>query len=153
MRHVRLLIALLLLHSVVLAQTRQLSGFVKDKAGTGIPAVTVKVKGKPNQTVTDINGAFSLQVPTGQLQLVATSIGYSDATIDVAADQSEVAFAMTESGQQLGEVVVTALGISKESKKVGYSVSTVVGDQLNQAREINVANSLSGRVAGLKVSG
>jgi TonB-linked SusC/RagA family outer membrane protein len=153
MRHVRLLIALLLLHSAVLAQTRQLSGFVKDKAGTGIPAVTIKVQGKPNQTVTDINGAFSLQVPTGPLQLVATSIGYGDATINVAADQTEVAFTMQESGQQLGEVVVTALGISKESKKVGYSVSTVVGDQLNQAREVNVANSLSGRVAGLKVSG
>jgi TonB-linked SusC/RagA family outer membrane protein len=153
MRHVRLLIALLLLHSVVLAQTRQLSGFVKDKAGTGIPAVTIKVKGKPNQTVTDINGAFSLQVPTGNLQLVASSVGYGEATIDVAAEQSEVAFTMQESQEQLGEVVVTALGISKEARKVGYSVSTVVGDQLNQARETNVANSLSGRVAGLKVTG
>lgn len=153
MRHVRLLIALLLLHSVVLAQTRQLSGVVKDKAGTGIPAVTVKVKGKPNQTVTDINGAFSLQVPTGNIQLVASSVGYGEATINVAADQNEASFTMQESQEQLGEVVVTALGISKEAKKVGYSVSTVAGDQLNQARETNVANSLSGRVAGLKVSG
>src|ERR1044072_5612406 len=153
MRHVRLLIALLLLHSVVLAQTRQLSGFVKDKAGTGIPAVTVKVKGKPNQTVTDINGAFSLQVPTGNIQLVASSVGYGETTINVAADQNEAAFTMQESQEQLGEVVVTALGISKEAKKVGYSVSTVAGDQLNQARETNVANSLSGRVAGLKESG
>jgi TonB-linked SusC/RagA family outer membrane protein len=153
MRHVRLLIAFLLLHSAVLAQTRQISGSVKDKAGTGIPAVTIKVKGKPNQTVTDINGAFSLQVPTGNIQLVASSVGYGESTIDVAADQSNVSFTMEESTQQLGEVVVTALGISKEARKVGYSVSTVVGDQLNQARETNVANSLTGRVAGLKVSG
>lgn len=153
MRHVRLLIAFLLLHSAVLAQTRQISGSVKDKAGTGIPAVTIKVKGNPNQTVTDINGAFSLQVPTGKIQLVATSVGYGETTVDVAADQSDVAFTMAESGEQLGEVVVTALGISKEARKVGYSVSTVVGDQMNQARETNVANSLSGRVAGLKVSG
>ncbi|OQP53663.1 SusC/RagA family TonB-linked outer membrane protein [Niastella populi] len=153
MRHVRLLIAFLLLHSAVLAQTRQISGSVKDKAGTGIPAVTIKVKGKANQTVTDINGAFSLQVPTGKIQLVATSVGYGETTVDVAADQSDVAVTMSESGEQLGEVVVTALGISKEARKVGYSVSTVVGDQLNQARETNVANSLSGRVAGLKVSG
>jgi TonB-linked SusC/RagA family outer membrane protein len=153
MRHVRLLIAFLLLHSAVLAQTRQISGSVKDKAGTGIPAVTIKVKGNPAQTVTDINGAFSLQVPSGNIQLVATSIGYGEKTVDVAADQSDVSFAMEESTEQLGEVVVTALGISKEARKVGYSVSTVVGDQLNQARETNVANSLSGRVAGLKVSG
>lgn len=153
MRHVRLLIALLLMHSVVLAQTRQISGSVKDKAGTGIPAVTIKVKGKPNQTVTDINGAFSLQVPSGNIQLVASSVGYGEKTVDIAADQSDVSFAMEESTEQLGEVVVTALGISKEARKVGYSVSTVVGDQLNQARETNVANSLSGRVAGLKVSG
>lgn len=153
MRHVRLLIAFILLHSAVLAQTRQVSGFVKDKAGTGIPSVTVKVKGKNIQTVTDIGGAFSLQAPSGNIQLVASSIGFSEQTIDVAAGQSNVAITMEESGQQLGEVIVTALGISKESKKVGYSVSTVAGDQLNQARETNVANSLSGRVAGLKVSG
>src|SRR5262245_12740219 len=124
MRHVRLLIAFLLLHSAVLAQ-RQISGSVKDKAGTGIPAVTIKVKGKPNQTVTDINGAFSLQVPSGNIQLVASSVGYAEKTVDVAADQSDVGFSMEESGQQLGEVVVTALGISKEARKVGYSVSTV----------------------------
>jgi TonB-linked SusC/RagA family outer membrane protein len=153
MRHVRLLIAFMLLHSAVLAQNRQVSGAVKDKVGTGIPSVTVKVKGKNIQTVTDISGAFSLQVPAGNIQLVASSVGYGETTIDVPASQSNVAITMEESGQQLGEVVVTALGISKESRKVGYSVSTVQGDQLTQARESNVAASLSGRVAGLKVSG
>jgi TonB-linked SusC/RagA family outer membrane protein len=154
MRHVHLLIAFILLHSAVLAQNRQISGAVKDKAGTGIPSVTVKVKGKNIQTVTDINGAFSLQVPAGNIQLVASSVGFTETTIDVPASQSSVAITMQESGgEQLGEVIVTALGISKEARKVGYSVSTVAGDQLNQARETNVANSLSGRVAGLKVSG
>ena len=154
MRHVHLLIAFILLHSAVLAQNRQISGAVKDKAGTGIPSVTIKVKGKNIQTVTDINGAFSLQVPAGNIQLVASSVGFTETTIDVPASQSSVAITMQESGgEQLGEVIVTALGISKEAKKVGYSVSTVAGDQLNQARETNVANSLSGRVAGLKVSG
>ncbi|WP_207514495.1 SusC/RagA family TonB-linked outer membrane protein [Longitalea luteola] len=154
MRHVHLLIAFILLHSAVLAQTRQLSGSVKDKAGAGIPAVTIKVQGQNNQTVTDINGAFSLQVPTGNIRLVATSVGYGEQTIDVAENQANISITMEEgTAQQLGEVVVTALGISKEARKVGYSVSTVVGDQLNVARETNVANSLSGRVAGLKVTG
>lgn len=153
MRHVRLLIAFLMLHSAVLAQTRLISGSVKDKAGTGIPAVSITVKGQNIQTVTDMNGAFSLQAPSGNIQLVATSVGYGESTIDVPANESNVAITMEESREQLGEVIVTALGISKEARKVGYSVSTVVGDQLNQARETNVANSLSGRVAGLKVSG
>jgi TonB-linked SusC/RagA family outer membrane protein len=153
MRHVRLLIAFILLHSAVLAQTRQITGSVKDNAGTGIPSVTIKVKGKNIETVTDMGGAFSLQAPSGKIQLVATSVGYGAATIDVGANESNVSITMEEAGQQLGEVVVTALGISKDARKVGYSVSTVVGDQLNQARETNVANSLSGRVAGLKVSG
>lgn len=153
MRHVRLLIAFILLHAAVLAQNRQISGTVKDKAGTAIPSVTVKVKGKNNQTVTDINGVFSLQVPAGNIQLVTSSVGYSETITNVAASQSTVDIIMGESGEQLGEVIVTALGISKESRKVGYSVSTVAGDQLTQARETNVANSLSGRVAGLKVSG
>jgi TonB-linked SusC/RagA family outer membrane protein len=153
MRHVRLLIAFLLLHSAVLAQTRQITGSVKDKAGTGIPSVTIKVKGQNIETVTDMNGAFSLQAPSGKIQIVASSVGYAESTSTVAADESNVAITMEESGQQLGEVIVTALGISKEARKVGYSVSTVAGDQLNQAREVNVASSLSGRVAGLKVSG
>ncbi|OQP61330.1 SusC/RagA family TonB-linked outer membrane protein [Niastella vici] len=154
MRHVRLLIAFILLHSAILAQTRQISGSVKDKAGTGIPSVTVKVKGKNIETMTDMGGVFKLEVPAGKLQLVASSIGFSETTIDVGANESNVSITMGESsGQQLGEVIVTALGISKEARKVGYSVATVAGDQLNQARETNVANSLSGRVAGLKVTG
>ncbi|HEX6430285.1 MAG TPA: carboxypeptidase-like regulatory domain-containing protein, partial [Niastella sp.] len=152
MRHVRLLIAFILLHSAVLAQTRQITGSVKDKAGTGIPSVTIKVKGQNIETATDMKGVFRLQAPSGKLQLVASSVGYGETTIDVSDNESDVAITMEESGQQLGEVIVTALGISKEARKVGYSVSTVAGDQLNQARETNVANSLSGRVAGLKVS-
>lgn len=153
MRHVRLLIALLLLHSVVLAQTRQLSGFVKDKAGTGIPAVTINVKGTKVETVTDMNGAFSLQAPTGKIQLVASSVGFTTQTIDVGANESTVNVTLEQSTQELGEVVVTALGISKEAKKVGYSVTTVDAGLFNKARETNVANSLEGQVAGLSVRG
>jgi TonB-linked SusC/RagA family outer membrane protein len=153
MRHVRLLIAFLLLHSAVLAQTRQITGSVKDSAGTGIPSVTIKVKGKNIETVTDVNGVFRLQVPSGKVQLLASSVGYSDKTIDVPADESNVNVSLKEVGQELGEVVVTALGISKESKKVGYSVTTVEAGLMNKARETNVANSLAGQVAGLSVRG
>jgi TonB-linked SusC/RagA family outer membrane protein len=153
MRHVRLLIAFILLHSAVLAQTRQITGSVKDKAGTGIPSVTIKVKGNSIQTATDMNGAFNLQAPTGKVTLTASSVGFAEKTIDVGAGESSVTFTLEESSEQLGEVVVTALGISKESKKVGYSVTTVDAGLFNKARETNVANSLEGQVAGLSVRG
>jgi len=154
MRHVRLLIAFLLLHSALLAQTRQVSGSVKDKNGTGIPAVTIKVKGKDAQTITDVNGAFTLQgAPAGKFTIVASSVGFAEKSTEVAAGQNSISISLDETKQELGEVVVTALGISKESKKVGYAVSTVGGDQFNKARETNLALSLTGTVAGLNVHG
>jgi TonB-linked SusC/RagA family outer membrane protein len=153
MRHVRLLIALLLLHSAVLAQTRQLTGSVKDKTGAGLPSVTVKVKGKSIQTMTDPSGQFVLQVPSGNLQLEISSVGFAPKTVSVGTAESTVSINLDESGQQLGEVVVTALGITKESKKLGYSVTTVDASLMNKARETNIGNSLSGQVAGLSVRG
>src|SRR5688572_4009469 len=153
MRHVRLLIALLLLHSAVLAQTRQLTGSVKDKTGAGLPSVTVKVKGKSIQTMTDPSGQFVLQVPSGNLQLEISSVGFAPKTVSVGTAESTVSINLDESGQELGEVVVTALGITKESKKLGYSVTTVDASLMNKARETNIGNSLSGQVAGLSVRG
>lgn len=154
MRQLRLLTALLLFSSAVLAQTRQLSGTVKDsKSATALPSVTIKVKGRNIQTVTDVNGAFSLSVPTGRIQLEISSVGYGFKTVTVEENESNLQFSLDQGEQELSEVVVTALGITKQARKVGYAVTTVNGDMLNQARETNVANSLSGRVAGLSVRG
>lgn len=137
-----------------MAQTRQITGKVSNQAdNSGIVAASVKVKGRPIGTTTNADGFFSLQIPTGAVTLEITSAGFSRREIEVAADQSEINTALVESSEQLSEVVVTALGITKEQRKLGYSVTTVDGDQLNRAREVNVANSLSGRVAGLKVTG
>ncbi|MEP7258753.1 MAG: TonB-dependent receptor plug domain-containing protein, partial [Flavitalea sp.] len=154
MRHLRLLTAFLLLSSVALAQTRPLSGIIKDsKSGSGIPSVTVKVVGRNIQTITNGEGVFSLNVPTGNVTLEFSSIGYAPATSSVAAGDNSIALSLEPSTTNLSEVVVTALGISKESRKVGYSVTTVNAEDLNKARETNIGNSLSGRVAGLKVTG
>lgn len=154
MKNVRLLIALLLLHSAVFAQTRQITGSLKDsKSGDAILSATIKVKGKNIQTLTDANGSFSLSVPAGKLQLEISSIGYAPRTVAVQENESNLLFSLDLGEQELSEVVVTALGITKQQKKLGYAVTTVNGDLLNQARETNVANSLIGRVAGLKVQG
>ncbi|WP_298736418.1 SusC/RagA family TonB-linked outer membrane protein [uncultured Chitinophaga sp.] len=153
MRQLRLMIFTLLLSSVAFAQTRQLTGSIKDaKSGAPLPAVTVQVKGKNLATVTGADGAFTLKAPSGPLTLQVSLVGYGTKTMDVGPNESNIDLVMDESSTQLGELVVTALGISKESKKVGYAITKVDGSVMTQARETNVAYSLTGRVAGLSVS-
>ncbi|GAA0527738.1 SusC/RagA family TonB-linked outer membrane protein [Chitinophaga japonensis] len=144
----------MLLGSAAFAQTRQFTGSVKDaKTGDPLPAVTVQIKGKNIATVTGVDGNFSLQAPAGAFTLQVSLVGYGTRTMEVTAAQHNLDLVMDESSTQLGELVVTALGISKESKKVGFAVTKVDGSVMTQARETNVAYSLTGRVAGLSVSG
>jgi len=155
MRHLRLLVVAMLLSTVAFAQTRQVQGTVKDsKSGAPLGSVSIKVQGKNIFAITGADGAFTLKsVPEGEVTLETSLIGYTSKGIKLAPGQTSIDFTMEESSSQLGEVTVTALGISKESKKLGYSVTKVDGASLTQARETNVAYSLGGRVAGLSVSG
>src|SRR5882757_5316346 len=154
MRKFKFLLALLLVASGSWAQTRQLTGNIKDsKSGNSLPSVTVRVKGKNISAVTNSGGGFSLNVPAGTQVLEFSSVGYAPKSVTVEANESNVLISLDQSSAQLSEVIVTALGISKDAKKVGYAVSVVNGDQLNKARETNVALSLAGQVAGLNVHG
>lgn len=154
MRQLRLMIFMLLLSSAAFAQTRQLTGSIKDaKSGAPLPAVTVQVKGKNIATVSDGDGHFVLKAPAGAFTLQVSLVGYGTKTTEVTPDQTTIDLVLSESSTQLGELVVTALGISKESKKVGYSVTKVDGSLMTQARENNVGLSLAGRVAGVNVHG
>ncbi|MEP6748970.1 MAG: SusC/RagA family TonB-linked outer membrane protein [Bacteroidota bacterium] len=154
MRKLRFLALLLLLSSVVMAQTRLISGTIKDsKTGSPLPSVTVKVKGKNISALTNTDGGFSLNVPAGISSLEVSSVGYSAKTVSVDAGASTVEITMDASSAALSEVVVTALGISKQSRKLGYAVTSVNGDQLSKARETNVALGLEGQVAGLNIHG
>lgn len=153
MREFRLLVLMLLISSVLSAQTRQLSGLLKDsKTGSGIPAATLKVKGKNFSAVTDADGAFKMTVPEGAFQLEISSVGYTAKTVSVDANENGLMLSLDQGAGTMDEVVVTALGIVKEARKVGYAVTTVKNDALSVGRETNVGNALSGRVAGLKVS-
>jgi TonB-linked SusC/RagA family outer membrane protein len=148
------MIFMLLLSSVAFAQTRQLTGTIKDaKSGAPLPAVTVQVKGKNIATVSGADGSYLLKAPAGAFTLQVSLVGYGTKTMEVTPDQTTLDLVLSESSTQLGELVVTALGISKESKKVGYSVTKVDGSLMTQARETNVGLSLAGRVAGVNVHG
>jgi TonB-linked SusC/RagA family outer membrane protein len=154
MKKLDLLLILLLFNCAVFAQTRQVSGTVQDSASGGpVPSATVKVVGKNIIAATNADGTFSLTLPAGSAVLQVSSVGYSTQEVPVDATQNNLLIILGKASSELREVVVTALGISKDSRKVGYAVSTINGEQLNKARETNIANSLSGRVAGLKVTG
>jgi TonB-linked SusC/RagA family outer membrane protein len=127
----------------------RITGKITDEKGQPLPGVTVQVKGRQTAAVTDVNGNYNIEAPTNAI-LVITYVGY--ATQEIATNgRVELNINLTPSTSSLNEVVVTALGIKKDQKKLGYAVSTVNGNDLNQARETNVALSLEGRVAGLSV--
>ncbi len=119
--------------------------------GMPLPGVNVLLKGKTSGTTTDVDGRFSMEVGAGET-LTFSYIGYAVQEV-VVSNQTELNIALEEDVTNLQELVVTALGISKESRKLGYAVTTVNGDQLNKARETNVALSLAGTVPGLTVRG
>lgn len=152
-RHLTLLVIALLSYLGAISQNRSVSGVVTDADNKPVGAATVKVKGKPTSTVTNANGSFTISVPAGDVILEVSSVGYGLTTITVAEGSNSANISLAKSSQELSEVVITALGVTKASRKLGYSVSTVNAEQLTKARETNIANSLEGQVAGLSVRG
>ena len=127
-------------------QTAKVYGTVTDGTEPIIGA-SVKVKGTSQGTVTDLDGKFRLDVAPGT-ELVVSYVGYRDVTVKAAAGMKIV---LQEESTALSEVVVTALGIKRERKALGYGLAEVKGEELTKAKETNVINSLSGKVAGLVV--
>lgn len=135
---------------VVLAQ-RTITGKVVDSQGQPLIGVTVLVKGTTVGTATDVEGNFSLQVPNDQATLQLSYVGYTAQEI-IVGNQATINVTLAESSFMMNEVVVTALGIKRESKSLGYSTSTVNTAQITEARTVNVGNSLIGKIAGMNVT-
>jgi len=135
---------------VVLAQ-KAITGSVTDGQGQPLIGVTVFVKGTTVGTTTDANGKFSIQVPDEQSVIQLSYVGYTQQEI-VVGSQTSVNVKMEESSLMMSEVVVTALGIKREAKSLGYSTSTVNTAQITEARTVNVGNSLIGKIAGMNVT-
>jgi len=139
--------------STLLAQTVVITGTVASAIeGEGpIPGVTVQVKGTTIGTITDINGKYTLNVPQNATTLIFSYIGMKSQ--EVLINGRTVIDGILESDiLGLSEVVVTALGISREKKALGYSVQDVSGDEIAKAKETNVINSLQGRVSGAQIT-
>lgn len=136
--------------SLGLSAQRTVSGVVSDSGGEPLIGANVLVKGTTVGTITDIDGSYSIVVPEGYDQLVVSYTGF--ATQDINLGASNIVDIQLEQGLLLQEAVVTAFGIERERKELGYSVTTVDGDELTNARSGNVLDNLSGRVAGVRIN-
>lgn len=128
----------------------KVSGKVVDEKGEPLVGVSIRIKGTTTGTQTDTNGNFTLDADSKTV-LIVSYIGFATQEVTIGT-RTSLTISM-KSNANLNEVVVTALGIKKEQKKLGYSVSTVNGNTLDKAKESNVALSLEGRVAGLSING
>jgi TonB-linked SusC/RagA family outer membrane protein len=153
-KHTTLLALFLLLCScMAFGQGQTVTGTVSDEANKQpVAGATIVVKGTRISTTADATGAFKIAAPTQRVTLVISSIGF--ATKEVAATQGEaLTVNLSTDNRQLGEVVVTALGITRQSKSLVYATQTVPVSQLTEARDPNnVINSLQGKVANLEIT-
>lgn len=127
-----------------------IKGFVRDATGQPLAGVGIHLKNKTTGTQTDGNGHFSITAEPGEV-LQFSYLGYQTKEVTITS-ATTLTVALTEDARQITEVVVTALGVKKDRKVLGYSVTAIKGAELTQAREPNMINSLEGKVAGLNIS-
>ena len=143
------LAALLLTAVGAFAQTQVKGTVVSQEDGLPIVGATVMIVGTNEGTVTNVNGEFQLSVPSSGATLRISYLGMQ--TIDVTAART-MRIEMLSDSKVLNEVVVTALGISREQKTLGYSAQTIDSDQLTEGKLTDVTSALAGKVAGLQVN-
>ena len=147
-----LLVSFLFLASNVWAQDRTISGNISsDEDGSGLPGVNVIIKGTTVGTTTDVNGSYTLDVPSDGGTLVFSFIGLASQEVEIGA-RSVVDVVMSSEVEELQEVVVTALGITKEKAALGYAVTSVGGSQLEARPEADIARLLRGKVPGVDIT-
>src|SRR5690606_12934477 len=129
----------------------QVSGVINDEDGNPLPGANILEKGTINGVQSDFDGKFTLTVGNSNAVLLISYVGFITKEIPING-QLELTVILSESASRLDEVVVTALGISREKKGLGYAVQELKGDDINEARETNFVNSLSGKIAGVSIS-
>ncbi len=154
-KHIKILLftgILLSLSTLVQAQMRNVIGKVTDEEGAVLPGVSVLVKGTTKGTTTNAEGKYSLDISTESSVLIFSFIGYQPQEVQIN-NRTTIDVQLLADTKALQEVVVTALGIEKEKKALGYAIQSITSDNLTTARETNVVNQLAGKVAGVTVIG
>jgi len=151
--HIKLLFIFfwLLIPFSIIAQEITLSGAVLSQGDrTPLPGATVSIKGTSSGALTDVDGNFSITAKSGNI-LVVSFVGYETQSY-VIHNNEFLKIDLKENVSQLNEVVVTALGISKEKKSLGYAVQEIKSESISSAPESNLVNSLAGKIAGVQVT-
>ena len=152
MKQCLLTIFMLGLIASVSAQDRAVTGTVTAvDDGTTLPGVNVLVQGTTLGTITDVEGNYRITVPSDDAVLVYSFVGYESQNT-VVGSRSEVNVQLESDVAQLEDVVVTALGITKEKRTLTYSTQDVESQGLEEARTLNVTEGLSGKVAGIAIT-
>ncbi|WP_198673835.1 SusC/RagA family TonB-linked outer membrane protein [Chitinophaga alhagiae] len=128
-----------------------ITGKVTDEKNNPLPGVTIAVEGSSQGAISNADGSFSLRLPAGARALVFSFMGFTQQRVELTG-ATNLQVKLAESTKALSEVVVTALGIKRDKKALGYTVAELKGADLSQGKEANVANALSGKVAGVQVS-
>ncbi len=132
-------------------QQLTIRGKITDENGVVFPGVNIVVKGTTNGAVTNVDGAYTIEVPADATTLVFSFIGYATQEIEISG-RSNIDVLLKTDLTALDEVVITALGIEKSAKSIGYATSKVSADQLAINRTPNVMNTLQGKIAGVNIS-
>jgi len=132
-------------------QNITVSGTVTDSEGNPMPGVSVTVKGTAIGISTDLAGKYSIKVPSNESTLTFAFVGMKTTEM-VVGNQSVINLTMISDTKALGEVVVTALGITREKKTLGYAVQELNNTSLSEAKDNNIINTMSGKVAGIQVT-
>lgn len=133
-----------------LSQEKTISGTVSDPSALPLPGATVLVKGTTNGTSTDFDGNYTIKASLGET-LVISFVGYTTKEV-IIGTSNNIDVQLNESTEALDEVIVTAQGIKREQKSLGYAVSTVKSESIEQRADSDVARVLSGKVAGVNIT-
>lgn len=131
-------------------QAKKITGKVVDATGEPIVGASVLVKGTGTGTITNVDGQFSVDTQQGST-LVISFVGYTSAEIKVGAG-SVYNVTLKDDTQTLSEVVVTAMGIKKDRKSLGYAIDDVSAEELMKNKSVNPINSLAGKIAGVNIT-
>ena len=143
------LAALFLCMGTAMAQTKVTGTVFSQEDGQPIIGAAVKVDGTSTGMLTDVNGRFSLTLPEGKNSITVSYLGYESKTVQA---KNGMRIFLKSDATALDEVVVTAMGISRQQKTLGYSAQTLDDDQLTVGKLSDVTGALAGKVAGLQVN-
>lgn len=151
MKKLSLVLMLLVMGVGMAIAQRTISGTVTDEKGETLIGASVLVKGTSSGTVTDIDGKYSLAVPAGSTMLVISYTGFTSKEVELGVS-NVLDVALSQSAEQLAEVVVTSLGIKKDKRALGYGVTTVGEELIANRPEADISRVLQGKIPGVNVT-